>query len=241
MDKGGIAVVSFTGRETESGRVFDTTDEKTARESGIYRENAIFRPVPIILGKGELIKGLEEELEKMREGEHKTVKLQAEKAFGPRRKELVVVVPLQEFKNRNVQPFPGLVVELNDRYGRVQSVSGGRVRVDLNSDLAGKEVEYDIKVEKELKTGKEQVQALTEKFFPLKDKKIDARIEGKELEVKLPNGLPKEISIIKDAYARTITENIKGIEKVRFVEEFEKLKEGKTEKKAEEAPVKEKK
>jgi len=34
MDKGGIAVVSFTGRETESGRVFDTTDEKTARESG---------------------------------------------------------------------------------------------------------------------------------------------------------------------------------------------------------------
>jgi len=169
MDKGGIAVVSFTGRETESGRVFDTTDEKTARESGIYRENAIFRPVPIILGKGELIKGLEEELEKMREGEHKTVKLQAEKAFGPRRKELVVVVPLQEFKNRNVQPFPGLVVELNDRYGRVQSVSGGRVRVDLNSDLAGKEVEYDIKVEKELKTGKEQVQALTEKFFPLKD------------------------------------------------------------------------
>lgn len=223
MEKGSIVLVRFTGRDTVIGKIFDTTDEKIAKEAGIYREGAIFKPVPIIVGKGDLIKGLEEELEKMREGEEKIVAIPPEKAFGERKKELVVVVPLREFKARKIQPFPGLIIDINGRYGKVQTVSGGRVRVDFNSDLAGKPVEYKLKVVKELKSQKEQIDALLEKFFPLKEGKAEANIKAKEeLEITLPSNLPKEIQLLKDAFAKIVTENVKGIKKVRFVEEFEK-------------------
>ncbi len=224
MKKGSIVLVEFTGRDTVTGTIFDTTDEKTAKEVGIYREAAIFRPVPVIVGKGDLIKGLEEELEKMNSGEEKTVSIPPEKAFGERKRELVVIVPLREFKARKILPFPGLVVEINSRYGKVQTVSGGRVRVDFNLDLAGKTVEYKLKVVKELKNRKEQVDALLWKYFPLKEGKAEANIKAGEVEVLLPTKLPKEIQILKDEFAKTITENVKGIKKVRFVEEFEKEK-----------------
>ena len=123
-----------------------------------------------------------------------------------------------------------MVIDVNGRYGRVLSISGGRVRVDFNSDLAGKEVEYKIKVEKLLKTNVEKVEALVDKFFPIKNKKAKTKITGDELEVTLPAGLPGEIQPIKQMFIAIVTKSVKGIEKVKFVEEFEKPKEGTDEK-----------
>lgn len=229
MKNGSIVLVEFTGKELVSGKVFDTTDEKTAVDAGISREGGIYKAIPIVVGKGDLINGLDETIEGMKIGEEKTVQLPPEKAFGERKKELVFVVPLREFKQRKIQPFPGLVVEINGRYGKVQTVSGGRVRVDFNSDLAGRDVEYKIKVVKELKTAKEQADAMLEKFFPLKEGKAEGKIADGVLEVKLPAKMPKEIQLLKDAFAKFATENIKGIKKVKYIEEFEKAAEEKKE------------
>ena len=230
MEKGDIVIVGYTGRETSTGRIFETTDTETAKEAGFWRENAVFAPVPVIIGNNDLIKALEEMLLDMKEGEQRTVKLAPEKAFGMRRKELSGVIPLQQFKSRQINPARGMVIDVNGRYGRVQSISGGRVRVDFNSDLAGKEVEYQIKVERLLKTNAEKVEALAEKFFPIKGKKAKTKISGNELEVTLPAGLPGEIQPIKQMFIAIVTKNVKGIEKVRFVEEFEKPKEEESEK-----------
>ncbi len=231
MKKGDIVLVSFTGKDMLNNKVFDTTDEKTAKENGLFRENGIFKPIPVLIGNGELIAGLEEELEKMSEGEQRTITVEPGRAFGERKKELVVVVPLQEFRKRQVNPFPGLIVEINNSYGRVQTVSGGRVRVDMNSDLAGKTVEYSLKVEKLLKEPKEKAEVLADKFFPFKGKKVSIKLSGEELEVGMPSNLPKEVQVLKDAYASAVTESVKEIKKVKFVEEF--VKEPKDGKKSE--------
>ncbi|MDO8633859.1 MAG: peptidylprolyl isomerase [archaeon] len=225
MKKGDIVLVEFTGTDTSTNKVFDTTDEKTAKENGLYRENGVFKPIPIVIGSGELIRGLEEELEKMGEGEEKKLAIAPEKAFGVRRKELVFVVSIQEFKKRNINPFPGLVVQLDNGYGKVQSVSGGRVRIDMNSDLAGRTVEYQIKIAGVLKNPLEKAEALAKKFFPLKEGTVKTKLSGEELEVSLPAGLPKEFQIIKDAFAEFVTQHVPEIKKVRFVEEFEAKKE----------------
>jgi FKBP-type peptidyl-prolyl cis-trans isomerase 2 len=95
MQKGDIVLVSFTGKESGSKMVFDTTDEKIAKQIGIFRENHVFKPIPIVIGNGELILGLEEGLLQMKEGEEKKLEIPHQKAFGERRKELVAVVPLQ--------------------------------------------------------------------------------------------------------------------------------------------------
>ncbi len=222
MNKGDIVLVSFTGKEVDSNRVFDTTDEKTAKESGLIRENHVYRPIPVVVGNGELILGLEKALLEMNEGEEKQLEIEPVNAFGERRKDMVMVVALQEFRKQKINPVQGLIVEINGHYGKVQTISGGRVRVDFNSELAGKKVEYSLKVEKHVTDQKEQVEVFVQKFFPFKDKKAKTKITGEELEVILPGGLRGEIDILKNAFAKVVTESVKGIEKVKFSEEFEK-------------------
>ena len=202
MENGDMVLVSYTGKDMATGKIFETTDVEKAKESGFWRENAVFAPVPVIIGNNDLLKALEEELLKMKEGESKTVRLGPDKAFGQRRKELSGVIPMQEFRKRQINPARGMIIDVNGRYGRVQSISGGRIRVDFNSDLAGK------------------------------GKKAKTKITGNELEVTLPSGLPPEIQQVKQLFNAMITKNIKGIEKVRFVEEFEKPKEEKVSKEA---------
>ncbi|HLC92792.1 MAG TPA: FKBP-type peptidyl-prolyl cis-trans isomerase [archaeon] len=220
MKQNSIVLLEFTGRELESGRIFDSTSEQVAKDNGFWRENAVFGPVPTIVGRGDILAGLEDAVREMKEGESRTVKLAAAKAFGERRKELVVIVPLQQFRKRNIQPLPGLVVDLNGSYGKVQTVSGGRVRVDLNSDLAGKEVEYELKIVREVKDSKEKAQLLTEKFFPLKEK-AQTMLDGDALKVKLPKELAKNIAPFVGPFSKTIKDVIPEIKKVEIVESFE--------------------
>ncbi|HIH09172.1 MAG TPA: peptidylprolyl isomerase [Candidatus Diapherotrites archaeon] len=220
MKERSVVLVEFTGKELSSGKVFDTTSEKTAKESGLYRENAVFGPIPVVVGKGDVLPGLDEALKDMKEGEKRTVKLLPSKAFGERNRELVVIVPLQQFRKRQINPVPGLVVDLNGQYGRVQTVSGGRVRVDLNNDLAGKDVEYEIRIVREIKDAKEKAQLLTEKFFPLRQK-AESRIEGDILKVKLPKEISQKLAPLVVPFTTTVKEVMPQIRGVELVDSFE--------------------
>tara|TARA_Y100000310_G_scaffold193496_1_gene193439 strand:+ start:804 stop:1514 length:711 start_codon:yes stop_codon:yes gene_type:complete len=232
MKEKSCVLVEFTGKVSETGKIFDTTDEKTAKENGLYKENAVFKPVPVVIGNEDVLKGLDAALKEMKEGESKNVELTPEKAFGLRKKELVVVIPTKQFTERKIQPFPGLVVDLNGQYGRIQTVSGGRVRVDLNNDLAGKDVEYSVKIVKEIKTAKEKAEVLTEKYFPMKDKKAETKFEKDILKVKFPKELASQVGQLLVPFTKTIKEAIPEIKSVEFVESFDE-KSKNTEKPAE--------
>jgi len=49
--------------------------------------------------------------------------------------------------------------------GRVQSIDGGRVRVDFNHELAGKTIEYDIKVKEIIKDEVEKVKSMIQLYY----------------------------------------------------------------------------
>ncbi len=214
-----LVLAEFTGKELTHGKIFDTTSERVAKENGLYRENAIFGPLPIIVGHGDVIPGLDEAMKEMKEGETRKLRLAAPKAFGERNKDLIVIVPLKEFHSRNIKPLPGLVVDLNGNYGRVQTVSGGRVRVDMNSDLAGKEVEYELKIVREIKEDKEKAQLLAEKFFPLKQKP-ETRIENETLKVKLPKEAAKQLAPLIAPFTKTVKDVMPHIKSVELDENF---------------------
>ncbi len=219
MEKGDIVVVSFTGRELLTDKVFDTTDLETAKKEGLYQDGQVYKAVPVILGNGDVIPGLEEELLKMKAGEEKVVKIPAAKAFGERQPDLVRVVPLKEFHKHNLNPVPGLVVNVDNRYAKVQSVSGGRVRLDFNPELAGRQVEYKVKVEKQLAKPEEKAQALVEKYFPLpEDRKAKAVYKNGELEVSLPGNLQKEVAVLKQVFSKVIQAHVKEVKNIKFVE-----------------------
>ena len=223
MQKGDIVLVELTGRGLENGKVFETTSEEIAKKEGISSQQAVYKPTPIVVGKERLIKGLEEALLEMNVGEERKITLGPEKAFGNRRPELVGIVPLKEFTSRKVIPFPGLIVDVNGNAGRVQSVSGGRVRVDFNNDLAGKTVEYEIKIIKKLEGSEEKAKALLEKLLRLKE--VKAFLNGEELSVELPEQAQgmQHLEILKKALEQEIKESIPEIKKLTFKEIGQKV------------------
>ncbi len=242
MEPGKIVLVNYTGRITASNTVFETTEEKKAIEAGLFEEKKKYSAVPIIVGNNEMLKGIDQALLEMKEGEEKKILLKPEQAFGERDQKLIGVVPLKEFQNRKISPAPGMMLDLNDRVCRIQSVSGGRVRVDFNHPLAGKETEYDIRIEKELKNQKEQINAFFEKFFgaiPENEKRIT--IKENRIEITIDPKYSATMGQTKKMFSDTITKNVKGIESVKFTEEFkaesEKKETGK-EKKQEEKSAK---
>lgn len=238
MEKSGLVIVSFTGKELLTGKVFDTTDAETAKKEGLYQDGQVYKAVPVLLGNGDVIPGLEEELLKMKAGEERVVKIEAAKAFGERKPEFVRVVPLKEFHKHKLNPVPGLVVNVDNRYAKVQSVSGGRVRLDFNPELAGRQVEYRIKIEKQLSKPEEKVQALVEKYFPLpEDKKAKAAYKNGELEVSLPGNLQKEVAVLKQVFSKVIQAHVKEVKHIKFVETVETAGNAKA---GEKAPVDEK-
>jgi len=167
--------VTFTGKELLEGKVFDTNSASDAKEAGILEEKKEYKPLTIITGENELMPLVEKELMEMQEGEERLVKLIAKDAFGERTTDLLRVVPLKNFYDQKINPYPGLVIRIGNAFGRVQSVGSGRVRVDFNHPLSGREVEYKVRLEKEFKDKKEISEQLFSKYYE--------RIPGTEKQV----------------------------------------------------------
>ncbi len=136
--------------------------EFTGKTNGKPFESSGAKPVLVAAGKAQVVRGLDEALVGARVGEKRSVAIPKEKAFGERNPELVRLVPLQKFKEQGISPAPGLVIDIDGARARVQSVSGGRVRVDFNHDLAGSEVEYDFEIKRIFRSPKDKLDALTE-------------------------------------------------------------------------------
>jgi FKBP-type peptidyl-prolyl cis-trans isomerase 2 len=184
--------VNFTGKELLNETIFDTTIENVAKEHNIYDKNRAYNSLTIILGENELHKKVEEELFKMNVGEEKTVHLNPKEGFGERNLDLVRVVPLKVFHDQKIKPVPGLMINLGNAIAKVQSVSGGRVRIDINHPLAGRELEYTVKVVKEITAHKEIAEKLFEKYYS-RIPSVTKTITENKLSVTLPketlNGL----------------------------------------------------
>ena len=225
MKEGSIIGLDYTGKVVASDQVFESTTEKKAIDAGIFNEKHKYEPLIVVVGQGDVLPGLDRALLEMKVGEQRTVLVKPEEGWGNRKAESVKVVPLQQFKEKKVAPFPGLIVEINGMQGRVQSVSGGRVRVDFNHPLAGKELEYDLKIANVLENPKEQIDALYKKYFYMVSDEEKKLVVGKEeIEVTLSPRWSANLGPIKQAFSSTITKFVKGFEKVRFVEEFKEEK-----------------
>ena len=165
MNEGDFAKIDYVGR-VKGGKVFDATSEETAKKEGVYNERGKYGSVLVPVGKGVVLKGLDEELLKANKGDEKKVSFGPDKAFGRRNPELVKLVPMKPFKEQGIQPVPGMPIQLDGMQARVQSVSGGRVRVDFNHPLADKELVYDYEVVAEYSKPEEKFAALASDLLP---------------------------------------------------------------------------
>ena len=231
VKEGDFIRLEYTGKVQETGDVFDTTDENVAEEAGIKVDNKTYGAIPIVIGGGHVLKGLDEALIGMEEGEEKTVEIAPEEGFGLRDPKLLQLIPMGEFKKQGMKPEVGMAITSDGVTGIIRSVSGGRVRVDFNHELAGKNLEYNIMVVKEIEDDIDKVKSMIELHYSapnLDSNKHDIQIVDGVVRIamdemaKFDKKPYMDVTFVRFRIARDIWENMENIEKVEFVDVFEK-------------------
>lgn len=132
---GDMVKVHYTGK-LDNGKVFGSSNDK--------------EPFEVSLGSEKVISGFEKSIVGMEVGEKKTVQIQPEDAFGPRRGELVAEVNKEQFPD-DVQIKVGQQIKTPQPNGdslvlTITDVQENKVTLDANHPLAGKTLTFDLEL-----------------------------------------------------------------------------------------------
>jgi FKBP-type peptidyl-prolyl cis-trans isomerase 2 len=230
VKEGDFIKLQYTGKIQETDEIFDTTDEKVAEEAGLHVENKLYGPIPIIVGGGHVLKAMDYALIDMEEGEEKTLDITPEDGFGVRDPNLMQLIPMSEFRKQGIKPQIGMNITLEGNTGKIRSVSGGRIRVDFNHELAGKNLKYQIKVEEIITDDEEKVKSMIQLHYPhpnLDNEKHQIQFEAGKVVIimdemaKFDQRPYMEVTMARFRIARDIQENL-DVDTVEFVDVFEK-------------------
>ncbi len=216
IKKGDFVEIDFVGRIKETGHIFDLTKKDVAEKEKIANKSADYSPRVICVGNHDIVHGLDQFLEGKEAGKKYKIELTSEEAFGKKNIQLIKMVSLNIFKKQNINPFPGLQVNIDGMFGVIRTASGGRVLVDFNHPLAGKEVSYDLEVKKIVKEDSEKVAGILKSLI---GRKVSCEVKNGVAKVDLD--LPKEFQKVMED---KITKLIKTLKKVEFEKKKEDIK-----------------
>lgn len=133
---GDTVKVSYLAKYTD-GQEFDSTDEDD--------------PYEFTIGESQVIPGFEEAITGMGVGESKSVRIPADKAYGPMQEDLVVKLDKSSLPE-DVEPAIGLVIGFQDDEGdefeaEVIKITDDTVVLDANHPLAGEDLDFEITLE----------------------------------------------------------------------------------------------
>lgn len=128
--------IEYTGT-LEDGTIFDSSADHG-------------NPLEFEVGSGQVIKGFDDAILGMNEGEEKQFSIEPVDAYGEHDPTLVQKVPREIFP-QDAELVPGLLFEAGLPTGEkvpatITDVQGGIVSVDLNHPLAGKKLNFKIKL-----------------------------------------------------------------------------------------------
>ncbi len=210
---GEFVKVSFTGSVKLTGEVFDTTEEDVAKKEGIYDEKKKYGPVLVIVGKGMVIPGVERKIKEMDVGEEKEFDVPVEEAFGKRDPKKIKIVSYSRFKKDKVEPFPGLYVSIDGKEAKIQSVAGGRVRVDFNHPLAGKKLHYKLKILEKIIDAEKKCEEIVKKYgMNVIIKGISLNKEKGKLRVTIEKDIPTSVKDVIEKQIKKYVDEIKSVE-----------------------------
>lgn len=234
MEKGDIIYLEFECWISDQNRLFDTTDEQFAKDEGIYNEDKTYGPLPVIVGTGRVIKGLDNSLLEADVGKEYEVEIEPKDAYGERDPKLVEIVSMHEFRRQKIEPVVGQQITIKNKQCTITGVFAGRVRVDYNHQLAGKKLRYKYKVLKKAESTEEKINAIIKLHYGRADE-FKVELNDDEAEILLPDVSKYDLSWF-NSKLRIVSDlrDYVNLRKVRFIEEYIK-KEKVEEEKAEES------
>jgi hypothetical protein len=108
-----------------------------------------------------------------------------------------------------LNPVPGFAFNFDGRIGKVLAVSGGRVIVDFNNPIAGKDVIYKIKLLRKINDLKEKAKALI-KFLFREDLKFE--IKEKQIIMEVEKPMIEFVKLFKDKFHEMLDLELEIIE-----------------------------
>ena len=158
VKKGDFVEIEYTARIT-GGNIFDTTNAEVAKKNGFYNEQAknAYGSVIVKQGLKNVVKGLDESLLDKEVGKEYEVSLSPEDGFGKKDAKLIKTFSLASFKDQKIPPQQGMPVNIDGIPGAILRVGGGRVMVDFNHYLAGKQLNYNFKIKRVVEDEKEKI------------------------------------------------------------------------------------
>jgi FKBP-type peptidyl-prolyl cis-trans isomerase 2 len=184
--------IEFTGR-IKGGEIFDSNIKEDLKK---INQEVFSKPFVFCLGEGMFLKGIEDFLIGKEIGKYE-IELEPEKAFGNRDTRLIQIVPIKIFREKQINPVPGIMFNFDGRPAKILTVSGGRVIVDFNNPLAGKTVIYKVNFLRKVDDKKEQINAFNDFVFR---KEFKFEIQDKKLILEVEKQLARFVEMFKDKY-----------------------------------------
>ncbi|MBR3155231.1 MAG: peptidylprolyl isomerase, partial [Methanobrevibacter sp.] len=199
-----------------------------------FDDNKTYKPIPIVVGGNHLLPAIEEAIIGLDEGDKKTIEVDSENAFGPRDPSLIQLVPMREFKKQNMTPVPGMRIQSEGSTGKILTVNGGRVKVDFNHELAGRDLVYDVEVTEIITDESDKIKSMIELHYS------NPNVDIEKTEIEIADGVASiqldemskfdqqsymDITFARFRIAKDIYDNIEDITKVNFIDSFEKREE----------------
>ena len=197
--------LKFTGYS--GGSVFDSNIDEDLKK---IEPGAKPRETIIVVGERMVVQGLDNALEGKEIGKDYEINVPAKEGFGERRKELVKTIPLKIFTEKKINPYPGLVLEMDENLARVITVSGARVVTDFNNPLAGKDLVYKFKIVRKVTDDSEKAKTFfiqTLKFVP------DFEVRGNDVVLKGIKVFEKIVEALGEKFKELVGKDLKFEEK----------------------------
>ncbi|WP_338729195.1 peptidylprolyl isomerase [Haladaptatus sp. DJG-WS-42] len=176
LQDGDFIKLAYTARTVEDGQLVDTTDEEIAEEEGVADQGE-FAPRTIVLGAGHIFAAVEEAIIGGEVGDTGTVTVPAAEAFGEYDESEVRTVAASKIPEDD--RYPGGHVDIDGQHGHVETIIGGRARVDFNHPLAGEAIEYEFEVLGVVEDREEQAEGLLGMYL---DADLELWIQTDEVE-----------------------------------------------------------
>ncbi len=135
VEKGNKIKVEYKGT-LEDGTEFDSSEKHG-------------KPLEFTAGTGQVIKGFDEGVLGMEEGEEKTIHIEAKDAYGERSDELLKEIPRDRLPKEELKEGMTLIMTLPNGAQMpavIHKLEGDKAILDLNHPLAGKNLNFKVKV-----------------------------------------------------------------------------------------------
>ena len=209
VKKGDFVQVRYVGRLKDDKKIFDLNDESVAKKEGVYDQRARYGPLVVCVGQRDVVKGLDDAIVGKEVGKNFSVDLTPDDAFGKKDPKYFQLVNASKFKDSKMVPHPGMHVTINDTPGIVKTISGGRILVDFNHPLAGKDVMYDVEVVGVVEDDADKVKAIAEMHLGI----LSPKVTVDNGVAKIDHEFPEQIA---GAVEKSIIERIPSLKKVEF-------------------------